>query len=253
MSRWARRFARMRDDKGFTLIELLIGGVLLMVLMSVAATTLIGVSQGTDQARTQHDLNEEARNALNRVAREIRQASALTFAANPDGPAYAPNGLVALSFKADFNGDGCAGNAPACPGTDNATNPESLTYCFNPSDPSPVKRTYLWLIPTGLPASTVLTTCQIPGALPILAGNVSRFKVEYRSNLYRFDIEPPIGVTTWRELDQAPPPTGDSPGPDGNINTSAIAGVNSMVFHLTMSKDGHTQAYSTQVDMRNKP
>jgi Tfp pilus assembly protein PilW len=243
MRRW--QDMRAARDSGFTLMELLLASALLMVLMAVGFSTLIGVSRTADQARTQHDLNEEGRNALNRMAREIRQASAFTYAINPDGPAFSASGLVAVSLKADFNGDGCAGRQAVCSGTDDAANPEELTYCFNPGSGS-----NLWLIPVGLTATT--STCAIAGAQPIVAGKVAGFSVEYRSNEYRYDVDDPAGVTTWRELDQAPPPVGDPGVADGNINTNALKGVNSVVLHLKMSKGGHVQDYTTQVDLRNK-
>lgn len=242
--------SRPRRDDGMTLIELLLAASLLMVLMGVAFSTLLGVKDGAARTRTQHELNEEGRNALNRMVREIRQAAELTFVVNPDGPDFDPDALVALSLRADFNNDGCAGNAPACPGTDNVANPESLTYCFDPQGAAD-ERTHLWLIPVAL--TTVPADCKLPGSLPILAGNVAGFSAEYRSNQYRFDTEPPSGVTTWRELDDAVPPVGDVGGSDGEINTNAIRSVNSVVLHLRMAKNGLEQAYTTQVDVRNKP
>ena len=239
-----------RQDAGMTLIELLVASSLLLVLMAVSFTTLLGVKDGAERARTQHDLNEEGRNALNRMVRDLRQAAEITWAENPDGPAYDATALTAVSLRADFNRDGCAGNAPVCPGTDNANNPESLTYCFDPQGTA-ANRTYLWLIPQELTASPA--DCDFGGSLPILAGNVALFSVEYRSNEYRFDDQVPIGVTTWQELDAAPAPTGDgTSGGDGDINTSAIRSVNSLVLHLEMAKDGKRQAYTTQVDVRNK-
>ena len=233
-----------------TLIELLLAGSLLLVLMAVGFTTLLSVKDGSTRTRVQHDLNEEGRNALNRMVRELRQASSLTYVVNPDGPAYDPTKLTALSLRADFNNDGCAGNAPTCPGTDNVANPESLTYCYDPKGPA-AEKTYLWLIPIELTATPA--SCNIASALPILAGNVAGFSAEYRSNQYRFDTQPPAGVTTWRELDAALPPVGDAGGSDGDINTNALKSVNSVVLHLRMSKSGFTQDYTTQVDVRNKP
>jgi type II secretory pathway pseudopilin PulG len=243
--------SRPQRDDGMTLIELLLAASLLMVLMGVAFSTLLGVKDGAARTRTQHELNEEGRNALNRMVREIRQAKELVYVVNPDGPDYDASRLTALSLRADFNNDGCAGNTvPAPCSTDVTANPESLTYCYDPQG-SAVEKTHLWLIPVELTATP--TSCNIAGALPILAGNVAGFSVEYRSNQYRFDTEPPAGVTTWRELDNAIPPVGDVGGSDGDINTSAIRGVNSVVLHLRMAKDGLEQAYTTQVDVRNKP
>jgi prepilin-type N-terminal cleavage/methylation domain-containing protein len=252
-----RTDAASRRDEGMTLIELLVASSLLLVLMAISFTTLLGVKDGAERARTQHDLNEEGRNALNRMVRELRQASAITWAVNPDGPAYDATALTALSLQADFNGDGCiAGAATAtttCPvpvPTPSVTNPEQLTYCFDPQGTA-ANRAYLWLIPIAL--TSVPADCDFAGAEPILAGNVALFSVEYRSNEYRFDTSAPFGVTTWRELDAAPVPTGDgSVGGDGDINTAAVRSINSVVLHLDMAKDGKKQSYTTQVDVRNK-
>ncbi len=243
------RTAQARRDTGMTLIELLVASSLLMVLMAVGLTTLAGVRDGASRTRAQHDLNEEGRNALNRMVREIRQATELTYVVNADGPDYDPTKLTALSLRADFDNDGCAGNDAPCV-TDVTANPESLTYCFDPQGTA-ATRTYLWLIPTGLTSDPA--SCDLPGAEPILAGNVASFSAEYRSNQYRFDTEAPTGVTTWREIDAAIPPIGDVGGSDGKINTSALKSVNTVVLHLRMGKQGLSQDYTTQVDLRNKP
>lgn len=241
----ARSVRRPLDD-GYGLIELMVAGTLFLVVMSIALTSVTNIADSGRRIRTDHNLNEEARNALNRVAREIREAQRLTFAVNPDGT-YDPTRLTALSLEADFNGDGCAGNA--CAGTDLTNNPESLTYCFDPTATG-VNRTYLWLIPSKLTATP--SNCQLAGALPILAGSVKGFKIEYRSDEYRYDLAPTNGVTSWQELDDAPTPVGDPGGSDANINTSALASVNAIVIDLTMQADGRTQPYRTQVDLRNK-
>jgi len=239
--------SRMRgDDSGVTFVELLVGSTLMLTVMGMMGTAIVTASDSSRRVRTDHDLNEEARNAINRVARELRQAKQLVHVANPAGSGYSATAVTALSIKADFNGDGCSGNAPACSGTDNTNNPESLTYCFDPGA-SGSARTYLWLIPSEVTATP--TSCQLPGALPILAGDVAGFRVEYRGNAYRHDLSPTDGITTWEELDAAPAPVGDG---DGDINTSALTSVTSLVVHLSMAANGRTQDYTTQIDLRNK-
>lgn len=238
---------KLRHDRGFTLVELLIAGMLIVIVGGMLATLTASVAQSTSSTRAAHNLNEEARNAINRMSRELRQASLVTYAVNPDGPAHVQSALTAVSFEADFNGDGCAGNG--CSGTDQATNPESLTYCSNPGDPDVSRRAYLWLIPVGVTSAP--TTCDIAGAQPILAGQVKTFELEYRSHLYRFDTSGD-GITTWRELDSAPPPVGEGASADGDINTHALLNVNSVVLRLTMKQTGRTQVYTTQVDLRNR-
>lgn len=237
---------RSRDETGFTLVETLLAGTLLLVVLSLVTTTVVQVADTTRRVRTDHNLNEEARNSLNRMARELREATTLLYVANPDGT-YDPTKVTALSLEADFNGDGCTGNA--CPSTDVTNNPETITYCFDPQATG-ANKDNLWLIPTGL--STLPTTCQLPGALPILAGNVGGLKLSYRSSAYRYDVSPSDGVTTWQELDAAPPPTGDAGGSDSNINTAALNGVDSLTIELRMRSGTRTQTYQTQVELRNK-
>ena len=234
------------DQSGFTLVETLVAGTLLLVVLSLVTTTVVQFADTGRRVRADHNLNEEARNSLNRMARELRQATSLLFAANPDGT-YDPTKVTALSIEADFNGDGCTGNG--CASTDLTNNPETITYCFDPQATG-ANKDNLWLIPTEL--TTLPSSCQLPGALPILAGNVAGLKLSYRSSAYRFDVSPSDGVTTWQELDAAPPPTGDAGGSDGNINTAALAGVDSLTIELRMRTGTRTQTYQTQVELRNK-
>lgn len=239
------------EDRGFTLIEMIVTATIMMIIGAVLLSMVVAATKSSRDSRAQHDMNEEARTALNRMARELRQASSLAFAVNPDGPAYSATSLTAVSFKADFNGDGCSGNSAPCPTPASSAASEEVTYCFDPSAPSAVERDRLWLIPSVLTAAP--STCSaVSGAQPILAAHVSKLMIEYRSNQYRYDTNPTDGITTWRELDDAPPPVGDG-GSDGNINTNAINGINSVVLNLDMSEGGHTQHYVTQIDLRNRP
>lgn len=238
-----------RADGGYTLMEMIVAGSVFMVLGALLVTTLLAASSSSRSTRTRHDLNEEARNSLNRMARELRQADAITYVINADGPAFSSAALTAVSLRADFNRDGCSGNS--CPGTDALNNPEDVTYCFNPTAAVAGERESLWLIPAALTA--VPSTCNTSGARPILAGRVGGFRVEYRSNDYLYDSSPTDGVTTWRELDAGGPPVGDTGAPDGNINTNAVNHVNALVIHLSMAGGGIVQNYQTQVDLRNKP
>lgn len=249
----AMRFSRRgRDrDHGYTLVELMVASSIFLILGGMLLSTLVLASGSSRTTRAKHDLNEEARNSLNRMARELRQADAITFAVNPDGPTFSTSALTAVSLRADFNRDGCVGNVvPAPCTTDTVNNPEEITYCYDPSAPTATERQSLWLIPSALTAAPA--TCNVGGAQPILAGRVGGFRLEYRSNDYLYDSSPADGVTSWRELDAAGPPVGDAGSPDGNINTNAINSVNSLVIHLGMTRDGQNQSYQTQVDLRNK-
>ncbi len=230
---------------GFTLVEMMVAMSLTIILM-LLTIQVVGTSGAAVKVTTdQQSLNEEARQAINRMARDLRQASSVVTAVNPDGPGYQASGIVAVRAKADFDGDGCIGGV----GTSgclayNASNPEDVTYCFEPSSRQ------LYVIDNqvaGLtPVSASSTSCS--GGQPLLAGNVSAFVVEYRSNAYRYDTTPTDGVTTWRELDAAGPPVGDA---NSRLDLE-LADVDSVVLSLTMRLGGKSQVYRTQISLRNR-
>jgi hypothetical protein len=72
--------------------------------------------------------------------------------------------------------------------------------------------------------------------------------VSYRSNIYRDDLNPTDGVTTWTELDESGVPDGNNNG----VLDVELPNVDSVVLDLTMRLGGHQQPYRTQVDLRNQ-
>lgn len=242
----SRLFVRLRPsaDGGFTLVELLVSMVLMGIVGSVVFSVVLGARNASQANVSQHDLNEEARQGLNRMARELRQATAISSVQNPDGAAYSSSAITAVTFKADFNGDGCIDGVAFTTGATCAayavSNPETLTYCWDPS--VTVRQLYL------VPGTVSGTNCATSGARPILAGQVTTFRVSYRSNSYLYDADGD-GITTWSELDAAQPPVGNS---NGTLDATELKNVDSAVIALTVSAGGaHTQQYQTQVDLRN--
>jgi type II secretory pathway pseudopilin PulG len=236
---------------GFTLVEFLISMMVMMVLIAVTMSTVVSSSSAVKTATQVQGLNEEARLAINRMARDVRQASAIVTAVNPDGPSFASSGIVALRLNADYDGDGCVGGVGTGCLAYNGGNPEDITYCYEFSSKQ------LYVIDNQAagvtPVTSSSTSCA--GGQPLLAGNVESFKVEYRSNQYRYDSTSDTapfqsdGVTTWRELDAASPPIGNG---NGALDSVELANVDSVVLDVTMKVSGHAQDYRTQVDLRNR-
>lgn len=240
------------DDSGMTLVELLVAMSVAMVLATVAMTAVKLSGDAVKTASASQNLNEEARQAVNRMARDLRQANTVVTAVNPDGPAFSTSRIVAIRAQADFDGDGCVGGTNPVTGSTsgcqsyNPSNPEDITYCFDPASQQ------LYVIDNQAagvtPVSSTSTSCS--GGQPLLAGNVRSFSIEYRSNEYRYDLNPSDGITTWRELDAAPAPVGNG---NGLLDASSeLAKIDSVVLNATMSVSGRTQTYRTQVDLRNK-
>ncbi len=241
-----------RGEHGFTLVELLVVTVLLAMVGGICMSMLLSANASATATTQSNDINENARLAVNRMTRELRQASAILAVRNADGPNYVATAVTAVTFSADFDGDGCINGvapvptpspAPTCNAA-STNNPEVLTYCYDPAPPSAGSTgQQLMLIPGPLTG----TGCGQGNAQPILAANVTSLIFFYRSNLYLYDSNGD-GVTSWTELDDAEPPVGDS---DGNVNTGELPLIDSVVLDLTLVEGGHRQQYRTQVALRN--
>lgn len=245
----ADRLPGRQDQEGFTLVEFLVAMVVVVVLMSVTVTAVVNAGDLVTTTSRAAGLNEEARQAVNRMVRDVRQATELVTAVNTDGPAFDPARIVAVRFRADYDGDGCSGGVPTVSPAPvclpyNPANPEDLTYCYQPGTAQ------LYIIdnqaPAVTPISVASTSCA--GGQPLLAGNVAALRIEYRSNAYRYDLNPSDGVTTWRELDAANPPIGNG---NGQLDVE-LGEVDSLVLDVEMRLNNHGQTYRTQVDLRNR-
>ncbi len=243
------RFRRRPDDEGFTLVELLVASVLLGIVSSIALTMVVATQRSARVTAAEHDGVEEARLALNRISRELRQASRLVRVENPDGDGYDPDAVTAVTFEADFNDDGCIdgvrpdGSTTGCQPF-NAGDPELLSYCHEPASATTAEPE-LKVVQGALPAGA-LTECT--GGEPILAEDVAEFEVKYRSNLYRHDDDPADGVTTWEELDEST--AGNSNGVLDGGSSGELDDITSVVVTLELENPG--LELRTQVALRNR-
>jgi prepilin-type N-terminal cleavage/methylation domain-containing protein len=220
----ARSTARRRSaDEGFTLVELLVA----MGLFAVLGTLLLGLalssSEVTEQTRARTGVNEESRIAMERMARELRQASAIDSVTLPGTEGAAE--LTSISFWTDFNGDGAR--------TLDAADPEVLTYRWNPD----TKRLTLFASDLG-PTE----------ARPVLSANVTSFRIGLQSSRWEYDANSD-GVTTWRELDQAGTPVGNA---NGVADMPELAYVDLVAVTMTVQDGTGSQTYSTRIDLRNR-
>lgn len=233
---------RLRADAGFTLVELLVGitifGVLGTMVMSAALTT----GRVSDTNTTTNDLNAEARNVLNRMTRELREAERIVDVENPVGPGYDSNADTSLTVNVDFDGDGTI--------EPDAADPEVLTYRYQHGP----KRLIL-------EAGT--------SSVPVLAANVEQFKLSYWSRIgttgrLALDGLPNAPTTgcagltasgtkdnelTWSELDADP--TGKYGDCSGSLTAAELPYVNAVGIELTVLKSPRQQPYRTRVDLRN--
>lgn len=98
------RFNLKKEDQGFTLIELLVSISILTVIMAGMFTFLWGASKHWNTAQSSAEVTENARSGLNRMTRELKQATVITIAQTSE-----------LSFTVNFGTGG-----------------ETITYGFTP-------------------------------------------------------------------------------------------------------------------------
>jgi prepilin-type N-terminal cleavage/methylation domain-containing protein len=217
------RALRRRDegDRGFTLIEMTISMMIFGIILGVMGSVVSSTKKSSDTVRVVNDLNSEARQAINRISRELRQSVAIESVSGTDGAA-------GLTFDVDFNG-----NKVIDCGT---VDPERLTYRWDGNN--------IFLSAADSSGTTVTQ--------PILSGNVSSFSLQYFSSRYTFDCDG-NGSTTWQELDHGSCRPTNTPVGNGNnvLDAGELPYVDSVVLTFSVLNGPRKQHYRTQIDLRN--
>ena len=159
---------RTGRERGFTLVELLVAMTLFLVLSAIVLTAVITLSKGLDKARVTSDITAEARIALERIAREVRQAEEL-------------QAMSAASVKlfVDFDGNGANNGSLA--------DPEVVAYAYD-----------------SVQDSIALTAQDEFGATvdqALLAGQVKAMDLKYRSSNWS-KYAPTADVTNPADVDR---------------------------------------------------
>ncbi len=209
-------------DGGFTLIELLVALGLFGVLSTVLLSFVLSTASTTDSVDRAATGVGETRVALERMARELRQARAVESATITAD-------TVSVTFWTDFDGDGVRDV--------DAFDPEVLTYRWTRS-------TGRLTLSADSSGSTVTR--------PVLAGGVSEVTLNLRSSLYQYDGVggfPADGTTTWQELDAAGGAVGNKNGlPDG----PELDRIDLVSIRLKVETEGSTRDFAMQADLRNR-
>jgi type II secretory pathway pseudopilin PulG len=229
--RW--KFERRSADDGFTLVEMLVAMTMFIMLMTMIMLMVTSASRATQDTKQFTDINEQARLAVERLTRELRQASEIRAVSLPG----AAGGDVTLTFGVDFNGNGVI--------DDLAADPEVLTYRYDSTNQR--------LTLTANDASGTAVT------RPILSDQVSAFTLQFRSSLWQYDgcqstdsAGQPTGakdaITDWTELDTV---CGGG-NHNGVLDSGELPRIDLVAITLSVLEGPHRQTYQTQVTLRNR-
>lgn len=212
--------ARPRDS-GTSLAEVLVAMGLLGGLSTVLLGFAVSTAGVTEEIRAGADVTEESRLAIERMSRELRQASSIdAVALQPLGDA-----TTALTIWVDFDGDGLRDLA--------ATDPEVLTYRWDPAS-----------------GRLTLTADDADGTRvtrPVLAEVVTRFDLRLRSSAFEPDADGD-GSTTWQELDGATAGGNGNERPDG----AELDRIDLVSVSMTVRDAGAERDFYLQADLRNQ-
>lgn len=202
-------------DAGFSMVEMLVG----MALFAVLGTLLLGFAIGTtgvaDDVRADSNTSGEARLAVERMTRELRQASEIRSVTID-----ATGRVLSFTLGIDFDGQGgVEANA--------ADDPEVLTYTWRPEERS--------LVLSGGGDSA-----------DVLAGGVVRADLRLRSSQWIHDANGD-GTTTWQEIDDSSVSTSDD-----QLDAAELALIDLVSVDLEVQDGDTTRRFVVQADMRNR-
>lgn len=213
-------------DAGFTIVEMLVSMVLFAVLGSVLLGFVLGTSDVVDDVRADSNVTGEARVAVERMARELRQAEEVRDVTIVDGQ------IRSFTLEIDFDGEAGSFVSPATSGSPSpsavpANDSEVLTYSWRPDEGT-------------------LTMSDGGTTADILTGGVVSVLFDLRSSAWIHDKDHD-GTTTWDEIDQP----ADTPGHQ-HLDTDELALIDLVSIEIVVEDGDTTRRFVVQADMRNR-
>ena len=226
--------APLRDHQGMTLVEVLVAMVIFSIVSIGFYSVMLSGIRGATATESGVDVSAEARLGLNRLIRDVREATTLRI------PAGATElGPDEFSIAVDFSRDG---------DTDDPGEVETFTY-------DPVADVIRLSTDLSDPLNGNTTD---PGESEVLIEGVERVTptsavFRYSSNLLEFDSPPLDGIVTCLEV--ADPPPGRSGGDGPPCNAGELPFLTNVDFSFRVSSgSGATargEAIFGQAQLRN--
>jgi hypothetical protein len=206
-----------RAEEGVTLVELLVGIFIFALISTAFYQLLFSVARGTKTTESVARTTDEARLGFNRMVRDTREAQEITEVSD---------GGDTFRVEVDFNADG-----------DTLDELEDLTYSYNSS--AGQIRLNGELLMAGVSCVEVSGVCR-----PVF---------DYTSENLEYDwSDPPDGVVTSQELDEAPSHGVIGVGNDnGVLDEGELPYISSVLFNVRVTKGGASYEFHGRAQLRN--
>ena len=248
---------RLRSEEGFTLIELVVASTLMIIVLCATLTVFDGFIVNSQRSRDQNSAQDQARNAVDRIARDLRNQATPTkelpiaiLKATPQDVAFLTVGPT----------------KPA--GSANARNLQRARYCLNPDTKTLWFQTQTWVTAAPAPAPDVNAACPATPASgwmtqdPIVdrVANAARpvFAFDPGTWVSTADIRS-IDTTVFIDADPAKAPReqrlntmvrlrNQNHAPGAEFEASPLGSQHVLLLAGAFDADGHSQAYNWYVD-----
>lgn len=228
---------RSSQEDGYTIVEMMVVVLLLSLLSTVFYAFLFGGERASRDGRQWVEANQNARLAMERMQRELREADQIVSVSSPDGKS-------SITFQSDLDQDGTFVTG---------------TYVAN-IEPSEVL-TYRWL-----GEELLISTAVTPTVEAVLSRHIKSFSFSYFGSEPKLDggcsgfqgtIPPDCaandGLIHWQEIDRS---FGYTPkiigfGDDNGVLDAELDHVTKIGIEMTVGIRNQEHSYRAAVELRN--
>lgn len=222
------------EEGGYSLVEVLVSVVLFSVVSIGFTQVMLSGARGTDITRRNVRVSEEGRLGLNRIVRDVREASWLSL------PGTDPAGVyTSFTIKTDYNGDGVFANSAGAAAAE--SNYEVVTYAYDAA----TKR--ITVTAAGFPPETLLAGIEPVGTKPVFSFTSNRLEYDWSGD----------GVTTMTEVNQLACIQGgynlslDS-ACNSTLTDKELANLTNFALAVEINSAGADTEYFAEAQLRNR-
>lgn len=223
------------EEGGYSLVEVIIALFIFSIISVGFISVMMSGARSADATRNSVRLSEEARLGLNRIVRDVREASWVSFTSNQAGAVQS-----SFTIKTDYNGNGVYGNSAGPNGTAES-NYEVVTYAYDAATKS------ITVTADGFPGETLIKGVEPIGSTPVFSFTSNRLEMDWNGD----------GVTTLTEVsDNACTWGGNSTTLDPACNTTLtdkeMAYVTNFALSVKVRSSDTTSEYFAEAELRNR-